>query len=58
VLYAYIALCDVVIRLLSDIPAHDLTPVFLGLMYFIGSAAGVAILLVRLNHQLKSHDSL
>lgn len=58
VLYTYIALCDVVIRLLLNIAAHDLTPFVLGLMYFIGSAAGVAILLVRLNHQLKSHDSL
>jgi hypothetical protein len=58
VLYTYIALCDVVIRLLSNISARDLTPIVLALMYFIGSAAGVAILLVRLNRQLKSHDSL
>jgi hypothetical protein len=58
VLYAYIGLCDVVIRLLSDLPGRDLAPIYLGLMYFIASAAGVAILLVRLNHQLKSHDSL
>jgi len=58
VLYTYIALCDVVVDLLMKMRLTDLAPIYLGLMYFIGSAAGVAILLVRLNHQLKSHDSL
>jgi hypothetical protein len=53
VLYTYIALCDVVLHLLMNMSDSGL---YLGLMYFIFSAVGVAILLVRLNRQLKSHD--
>ena len=56
VLYAYIALCYVVVRLLSNMSGADLAPLALGLLYFILSAVGVALLLVRLNRQLKSHD--
>jgi hypothetical protein len=55
VLYAYIALCYVVVRLLTHMSGADLAPVALGLMYFILSAIGVAFLLVRVNRQLKSH---
>lgn len=58
VLYAYIALCYVVVRLLSGMSGADLAPLVLGLLYFILSAIGVALLLVRLNRQLKSHDRL
>lgn len=58
ILYAYIALCDVVVRLLAEMSMRDLSPIFLGLFYFIGSAIGVAILLIRINRQLKAHDSL
>ena len=58
VLYTYVALSDVVVRLLSKMPMNDLGPVFLGLLYFILSAIGVAMLLVRLNRQLKAHDSV
>jgi hypothetical protein len=58
VLYAYIAVCYVVVRLLIAIDARDLSPVILGLMYFIGSGIGVGALLVHLNRQIKSHDSL
>jgi hypothetical protein len=56
VLYAYIALCYAVVRLLSHMRGADLTPITLGLMYFVLSAIGVALLLVRLNRQLRSHD--
>jgi Predicted membrane protein (DUF2157) len=56
VLYAYIGLCDVVVRLLSKMSGADLAPLVLGLLYFILSAIGVSVLLVRLNRQLKSHD--
>jgi Predicted membrane protein (DUF2157) len=58
VLYAYIALCYVVVRLLIKMSGADLAPIALGLMYFILSAIGVSLLLVRLNRQLKSHDRL
>ncbi len=56
VLYAYIALCYVIVRLLSNMSLADLVPIALGLMYFIVSAIGVASLLVKLNRQLKTHD--
>jgi Predicted membrane protein (DUF2157) len=56
VLYAYIALCYVVVRILSKMRGADLTPVTLGLMYFVLSAIGVALLLVYLNRQLRPHD--
>jgi len=58
ILYAYIALCYVVVRLLSSMSGADLAPLALGLLYFILSAIGIALLLVRLNRQLKSHDRL
>jgi len=56
ILYAYVALCYVVVQLLSKMPMADLGPIALGLMYFILSAIGVASLLIRLNRKLKSHD--
>jgi len=56
VLYAYIALCYVVVELLSHM--RDMDGLWLGLLYFIISAAGVAVLLIRLNRQLRNHDSL
>lgn len=54
VLYNYIALSYVIVQLLSRISLADLGPVYLGLIYFILSAIGVAILLIRTNRQLKS----
>lgn len=57
-LYIYIALSYVVVELLSRIPARDFGPFILGLIYFILSAIGTGMVLVRLNRQLKSHDSL
>jgi Predicted membrane protein (DUF2157) len=58
ILYTYIGLCDVVIQLLAKMSDHYGDIIYLGLMYFILSAAGLAILLIRLNRQLKSHDRL
>jgi Predicted membrane protein (DUF2157) len=58
ILYTYIGLCAVVIQLLAKMPDRDGDIISLGLMYFIGSAAGVAVLLIRLNRQLKTHDSV
>jgi hypothetical protein len=57
VLYFYIALSAVIVRLLSTMSGST-DPIFLGLLYFILSAFGTAMLLVRLNRQLKSHDSV
>jgi len=54
ILYAYIALSYVVIRLLSG----NLDTISLGLMYFIGSAIGIITLLIRINHKLKTRDRL
>lgn len=55
VLYAYIALCDVVVRLLWKMVGADFGVFALVFLYFIFSAVGVALLLVRLNRKLKSH---
>jgi hypothetical protein len=51
------ALSAVIVRLLSTMSGST-DPIFLGLLYFILSALGTAMLLVRLNRQLKSHDSV
>lgn len=56
VLYTYIALCYVVIQVLSKLLATGVGSLYLGLVYFILSAVGVAFLLIRVNHQLKSDD--
>ena len=56
ILYAYIALSYVIMHLLIKMPNADLAPLYLGFLYFIISASGLAILLVRLNHKLKAHD--
>ena len=58
VLYAYVALCYVVVRLLFLMSGAGLGPIALGFIYFILSAIGVAVLLVRLNRQLRSDDRL
>ena len=59
VLYFYIALSAVIVRLLSTMTmSGNSDPIFLGLLYFILSAIGTAMLLIRLNRQLKSHDSV
>lgn len=58
VLYAYIALCYMIVRLLLGMSGADLAPIALGLLYFILSAIGVAVLLIRLNRQLRSDDRI
>jgi hypothetical protein len=57
-LYTYIALSYVVIHLLVKMSLHGADPASLGLMYFILSAFGLAILLIRSNRKIKSSDSL
>ncbi|HEV2483002.1 MAG TPA: DUF2157 domain-containing protein [Puia sp.] len=56
ILYAYIALSYVIVHLLSNMSTRDNTPAYLGLLYFIFSAGGLAILFVRLSQKLKAHD--
>lgn len=56
VLYTYIALSYVVVHLLNNIHNPDLTVIYFGLLYFIGSGIGMAVLLIRINRQLKPHD--
>lgn len=58
VLYVYIGLSYVVIHLLETTDWRDMTPIVLGLFYFIFSAIGIAVLLVRINRKFKTHDSL
>ncbi len=58
VLYLYIALGYVVTTLLIRLPNADMGTVFLGLIYFIASAIGVARLLIYINRKLKADDRL
>ncbi|MEO8711623.1 MAG: DUF2157 domain-containing protein [Parafilimonas sp.] len=52
VLYAYIALCYVVIELLTSV-GGDMGVIYLGLIYFIGSGIGLIRLLMYYNKKLK-----
>jgi hypothetical protein len=52
ILYSYIALSSVVIRLFISI--NDIGAIYLGMMYFIGSAIGLIFLLINLNKKLKA----
>lgn len=56
VLYAYIALGYVIMQALSKMSFDNVGWLYLALSYFIVSAIGVSILLVRLNRQLKAYD--
>lgn len=52
ILYTYIALSSVIIRLFVSI--NDIGAIYLGMMYFIGSAIGLIFLLINLNKKLKA----
>ena len=56
VLYTYIGLCYTVLRLLWK--GLDGDSIVLGLLWLGLSAFGVAVLLIRLNRKIHSHDSL
>jgi len=58
VLYSYIGLGYVAVQLLASMPNADLGIVFVGLIYFIASAIGVARLLIFINRKLKADDRL
>ncbi|MBS1661313.1 MAG: DUF2157 domain-containing protein [Bacteroidetes bacterium] len=58
ILYVYIGLSGLITRLLSQMSWRDATPLALGFFYFIGSAIGIILLLIRINHKLKAHDSI
>jgi len=55
ILYTYIALSYVILRLLEKGGAEVIS---LGLMYFVGSAIGIIMLLLHINRKLKAHDRL
>jgi len=57
-LYTYIALSDVVVRVLWSLASYDAAPIYLGLLYFILSAVGLIRLLMFFNKKVKAHDSL
>jgi hypothetical protein len=58
ILYTYIALSYVIVRLLIALPNTDMGAVYTGLIYFILSAIGIVRLLIILNRKMKTHDSL
>lgn len=55
-LYAYIALSGLIVRLLFKMSWNDLLPLCIGFMYFIVSAVGIIVLLIRINRKIKSYD--
>jgi hypothetical protein len=55
VLYAYIGLCYVVIKLLF-IAGNGMAFIYLGAIYFIGSGIGLIRFLIQYNKKLK-HDA-
>lgn len=57
-LYAYIGISYVIMRLIFDTSNLEKTGAYLAFMYFIASATGIIIFLVRMNKKIKSHDRL
>jgi hypothetical protein len=57
-LYLYIGFSYLVTKLLFDIMHVDTGNVVLACLYFIGSAIGIMIFLIRMNKQFKNNDSL
>jgi hypothetical protein len=57
-LYVYIGFSYLVTRLLFDIMHVDTDTVVLACFYFIGSAIGIMIFLIKMNKLFKSNDSL
>lgn len=58
ILYSYVALCGLVVKLLVDAHLADMGIVYLLLMAFIASAIGLIILLIHINHKLKADDHI
>ena len=53
VLYAYIGITSVMIRLISDI-GNDAGPIYIGILYFIASGFGIVLFLIKSNTKLKA----
>jgi len=58
VLYSYIALTYVAIKILSVMGPYGSGPLYLGFMYLILSAIGVVRFLISHNQKMKTHDRL
>jgi len=54
ILYAYIGISSVVLKLIDELGSYDLGPIYLGILYFIASAIGMIIFLTRTNKKLKA----
>jgi hypothetical protein len=57
-LYAYIGICYVAINFISMISSHDLGPIYLALIYFIGSGIGLVLFLINTNKKIKAYDRI
>lgn len=53
-IYFYIGLSATVLRLLFEVMRSDMGGVYLAFFYFIGSAVGLVLFLIRMNKKLKS----
>lgn len=56
ILYSYIALCGLVVKMMADAKLDDMGAIYFLLMAFIGSAVGLIVLLVNINRKLKAAD--
>jgi hypothetical protein len=57
-LYLYIGFSYLTMTLLFDIINGDIGSIFLACIYFICSAIGIMIFLIRMNKQFKNNDSV
>lgn len=57
-LYAYIGISYVIIRLLIFVGDEGIGGIYLGFIYFITSAIGLVLFLIRTNKKLKTNDSI
>ncbi|HEU4555705.1 MAG TPA: DUF2157 domain-containing protein [Chitinophaga sp.] len=57
-LYGYIGVSDVVLHLLMKMDNSGMGALYLGLIYFIGSAIGLILLLIHLNKKIKQHAGI
>lgn len=57
-LYTYIGISYVIIRLLMFVGNEGLGTIYLGFIYFIGSAIGLILFLIHTNKKLKTNDSI
>ena len=57
-LYTYIGISYVFIRLLDMMGSFGMGSLYLGIIYFISSAIGLVLFLIKMNKKIKTHDRI